>query len=504
MLKKFFITLFITTLILITACSKNSDKKNKQHLTLNIVSEPQSLDPRKVRDLNAVNLSKLLFDGLMRVSKTKDVECAIAKSYKISEDKKTYTFTLKDAYWSNGEKLTAYDFEYTLKSNLTPEFASNASSLFIFKGAKKAKNKKIPIDDIGIKAIDEKTLVFELIKPCPYFLNLLTCPSFFAVNKDMDQKDPKWPQDKNNFVSNGAFALDEWNKNDMITCKKNEYYWEKDKVKLQKISLMMLTNDVELNMFELNQLDIAGSPYSSIIVDSLNKLKQDKNYHVSPYFGTSFLRVNSKKIPDLNFRKDLINSFDRKKITEHVLQGGQIATSKLVPVQKEMDVPIFKKDYRAKKITLTYVSNDRSHILAQALQRDFKENLNLNVSLKAMERKTYYEKLKSLDYELALSSWIADFSDPIDFLNVFKYKDSSTNNTGWENESFIKLLEESENVLDAKEREKLLKQAEEILLSEAPIIPIYHLTQNFLKKETLKDINLYPSGFLDLKYAYFE
>nr|NGX36658.1 Oligopeptide-binding protein OppA [Candidatus Anoxychlamydiales bacterium] len=163
-----------------------------------------------------------------------------------------------------------------------------------------------------------------------------------------------------------------------------------------------------------------------------------------------------------------------------------------------------KKDYRAKKITLTYVSNDRSHILAQALQRDFKENLNLNVSLKAMERKTYYEKLKSLDYELALYSWIADFSDPIDFLNVFKYKDSSTNNTGWENESFIKLLEDSENVLDDKERKKLLKQAEEILLSEAPIIPIYHLTQNFLKKETLKDINLYPSGFLDLKYAYFE
>lgn len=504
MLKKFFITLFITTLLLFSACNKNSLKKNKQHLTLNIVSEPQSLDPRKVRDLNAVNLSKILFDGLMRLTKNGSIEYAIAESFSLSEDGKTYIFKLKDTYWSNGDKLTAYDFEYTLKSSLSPNFTSNASSLNIIKGAKKAKKNQISLDDIGIKTIDEKTLIFELKKPCPYFLNLLTCPVFFAVNKNMDQKDPKWAQSKNNFVSNGAFTLADWKKNDELICKKNEHYWDKDKVKLQKISMLMLTNDVELNMFELNQLDIAGSPFSSIIVDSLQKLKQDKSYHVAPYFGTSFLRVNSKKISDLNFRKDLINAFDRKKITEHVLQGGQLATSKLVPVKKEMNVPIIKKDYDAKKITLTYVSDDRSHILAQALQRDFKENLNLEVNLKAIERKTYYEKLGSLDYELALSSWIADFADPIDFLNVFKYKDSSTNNTGWENESYIKLLEKSERVLDAKDRQKLLDQAEDILLSEAPIIPLYHLTQNFLQKENLKDLKIYPSGFLDLKYAYFE
>ena len=92
----------------------------------------------------------------------------------------------------------------------------------------------------------------------------------------------------------------------------------------------------------------------------------------------------------------------------------------------------------------------------------------------------------------------------VNFNDYDPFSDSSTNNTGWENESYIKLLEKSETVLDAKERQKLLDQAENILLSEAPIIPIYHLTQNFLKKETLKDMNLYPSGFLDLKYAYFE
>ncbi|HEU64403.1 MAG TPA: hypothetical protein ENH96_03320, partial [Chlamydiae bacterium] len=333
---------------------------------------------------------------------------------------------------------------------------------------------------------------------------LLTQPAFFAVNKNVDQKNDAWALDKNSFVSNGAFKLSEWKKNDIIEAEKSDFYWDKDKVKLEKISMLILTNEVELNMFELGELDIAGSPFSTITVDSLEKVKKDKNFHIKPYFGTSFLRVNTQKIKDLNFRKDLNFSFDREKITEHILQGGQLSSSRLIPVEKNINVPIIKKDYSQREITLTYVNNDRTHILAQALQRDLKNNLNLDLKLLAVERKIYYEKLSKLDYELAISSWIADFDDPIDFLNVFKYKDSSTNNTGWENEEYINLLEKSEEILDLKKRDKILKEAEDILLTEAPIVPIYHLTQNFLKKENLEDVFIYPSGFIDFKYAYFE
>ncbi|NGX53268.1 MAG: hypothetical protein KR126chlam5_01581, partial [Candidatus Anoxychlamydiales bacterium] len=505
MLKTIFIVFCIPALFFFSSCKKNDKEKTKQHLSINILSEPQSLNPLKARDLIAVNLAKMFFDGLMRVDNDGNILPGIAQSYEISDDGKIYSFFLRDSFWSNGDKLTAHDFEYTFKKVLSPNFiTSNAASLFKIKNAKKAKEGEMSLDEIGIKALNDTILEIELEKPCSYFLRLLTQPAFFAINKNVDKKNKNWALNKNTFVSNGVFKLSEWKKNDIIEAKKNEFYWDKDKVKLEKISMLMLPNGVEQNMFELHELDIAGSPFSTITLDSLEKLKKDKSFHIEPYFGTSFLRINTQQIRDLNFRKDLRNSFDREKITKHILQGGQLSSSRLIPVDKNINVPIIKKDYSQKEFTLMYVSNDRTHILAQALQGDLSKNLNLNIKLLAVERKTYYEKISNLDYELAISSWIADLDDPIDFLNVFKYRNSSTNNTGWENENYINLLEESEKILDLKKREKVLFEAEDILLTEAPIVPIYHLTQNFLKKENLEDVFIYPSGFIDFKYAHFE
>ncbi|NGX63766.1 MAG: Oligopeptide-binding protein OppA [Candidatus Anoxychlamydiales bacterium] len=506
MLKKTLYLLLIPIFAFVISCDKNKKDKSKQYLTINIVSDPLSLNPMKIRDLNSVILSKLFFDGLMRVNEDKQIKEAIAESYKISDDNKIFTFQInKNAFWSNGDKVTAYDFEYSWKKKLSKAFlSSTASSLFVIKNAKEAKKGKVSIDEIGITAIDENTLVIELEKPCPYFLRMLTTPAFFAVNKKVDIENSNWAQDSKTFVSNGAFTLGEWKQHDFIVAKKNKFYWDAKRVKLEKISMLMLTIETEHNMFDLNQLDIAGSPFSTLIVESLKKLKNEKTYNVSPYFGTSFLRINTQKIDDVNFRKDLMYAFDREKITEHILQGGQIPTSKLVPIDKKIDTPIIKKDYAKRKIVLTYASSDRAHVIAQALQRDLSTNLNLDVELKALEKQSFYEKLGSLDYEIALSSWIADFEDKVDFLNVFKYKNSSTNNTGWENQKYINLLQESETILDQNKRDETLSKAEDILLDEAAIIPIYHLTQNFLKKENLKDVFIYPNGFIDFKYAYFE
>jgi len=505
MIKKICILLIFVSCLFFVSCKKNKSCSAKQSLSLNICSEPQSLDPRNVRDLNAVNLSKFFFEGLMRISKDGSLQCAIAKSYFLSEDGKTYTFKLKDTFWSNNDKLTSYDFAYTWRKILSPSFiTSNASSLFIFKNAKQAKEGFLDVDDVGIHTPDEKTLIVELEKPSPYFLKLLSCPAFFAVNRKVDQKNPKWAQEAKSFVSNGAFLLSKWKHQDSLVLTKNPLYWDATEVKLDKITMMMLTPDVELDMFEMEQIDIAGSPFSTILVDSLQKVKKDKDFHILPYYGTSFLRVNTQKIKDKNFRQALVRAFDRKKITEHILQGGQIQTTRLVPTDEKLDIPIFENDFNNRKVILTYVSGDRSHLLAQALQRDLEKNLNIQVQLQALERKTYYDRLASSDYEIAMSSWIADFDDPIDFLNVFKYKDSSTNNTGWENKEYISLLEKSEKILDADAREQILLEAENILLDDAPIVPICHLTQNFLQKDNLKDVFIYPSGFIDLKYAYFE
>ena len=499
-LKLFFI--LIATLLL-TSCEKKNKSENA--LTINICSEPHSLDPRKSRDLNDINVSNMLFDGLFRISFEGKLEPALVESYTISEDKKKYTFKLKDSYWSNNEKLTAYDFEYTYKKNLSLDFASSKSfSLFIIKNAKAAKDGKISVDEVGVKALDNSTLEIQLENICPYFLKLLTQPSFFPVNKKIDLKDPNWAISAKNFVSNGPFKISNWNHNDKIEIVKNENYHDKDKVKLSKIDLIFVSIEVEKNMFETGEIHIAGSPLSFIPVDSIKSMKGDKNFYISPYNGTSFLRINVEKINDKEFRKAILNAIDREKITKHVLQGGQIPTKRLVPNDSLQKNKIEKKDFSNKTLTITYINYDRAHVLMQAVQQDLKDNLNLTVKLNGLEKNVFYEKIRSKDYEVAASSWIADFDDSINFLNVFKYNNSSSNNTGWENIDYISLLEDSETISDEEERKKILLKAEEVLLDEAPIIPICYLSLNYLKRDSLKDVKIYPSGIIDFKYAYLE
>jgi oligopeptide transport system substrate-binding protein len=491
-------------LLFFISCNKN-EKDTKQKLSFNIGSEPQSLDPRKVRQLNSINIVKMFFEGLMKISKDESIECALAKDYTVSDDKKTYTFRLKDAFWSNNEKVTSYDFEYTYKKILSSDFISpNAYYLYVIKNGKDAKEGKIDINEVGIKTLDEKTLVIELENPCPYFLKLLTLPVFFAVNKNLDQKNPLWAFEDKEYVSNGPFKLDKWDHSSLIIAKKNPLYWDANQVKLEKISMLMLTEDVELNMFEMNQLDIAGSPFSSILIDSIPKLKKMNKLKIAPYYGTAFFRINSNRINDIDFRRALINSFDRKKIVDHILQGGQKETIRFVPSDDKQEINVVKKDFSSKKVTLTYIGGDRAHFLAQAIQRDWEDNLNIKVELRALEGKTYYEKIALLDYDIAASSWFGDFDDPIVFLNIFKYMNSSSNNTGWENRDYINLLNESEKTLNEKNRKEILKRAEDLLLEDAVIIPICHLAQNYLIKQELKNVYIHPSGNIDFKYAYLK
>ncbi len=496
---------FVLSVIILCACSSKDKAINKQHLKINIVSDPESLDPRKVRDINTVNLSKIFFDGLMRLEKDGNISCAIAENYKVLKDKKTYVFTLKDAFWSNGEKITSYDFEYTWKKILAPEYiSSTAFFLFCIRNAKRAKEGKVSLDKVGIKALDEKTLIIELEKPISYFLTLLTHPIFFAVNKKIDQENPKWTQDSKSYISNGPFVLDKWKHYDMLKAKKNEHYWDKDQVKLNFISMFMLTSDTEQNMFELKALDWAGSPYSTLPVDGIQKIKNYSQYYSQPYYGTSFLRINIEKIQDLKLRKALCSTIDRKKIIDHILQGEQIQTLRLIPCEEKIITGFGKKNFKKKKIIFTYVNGGRSHLLAQAIQRNWEKYLNIEVELRALEKKTYYDRIASKDYEIAAGSWTADFNDPINFLEVFKYKNSSTNNTGWEHPEYIDLLNQSDEMIDPKLRKETLIKAENILLADVPIIPICHLSQNYLKNPDLKNVYLYRSGFIDFKYAYFD
>ncbi len=498
---------FVATFCLLVSCGSEKQSNTKQIFRGNICKEPQTLDPRKARDINDIIVLNILFEGLFRLSNDNQVEKALCDSYEISEDGLKYTFTIKDAHWSNGDKVTSQDFAYSWKKILDPNFVTPQSTqLYMIKNAKDVKQKNKEVSTLGIYTPNIETLIVELEHPVPYFLKLLTYPVFFPINQKIDKKNSNWAIDKESYVNNGPFAIQDWKHHDQLILNKNNKYWDKEKVKLEQINLIIVSQETEFNMFENNELDWAGSPFSSIQLDSLDTFAKSENFYTGEFLGTCFLRINTQKIEDKNFRQDLSNAIERSQIAEYAFHNIRTPTHFLVPTKKENIVlkPVIKKDVGEHQIVITYTNLYSNNLLAQALQRNWEDNLKITVKLEAIDRKTFFDRIFSGKYEVAISSWIADFNDPINFLEVFKNKDNGTNNTFWENNEYISLLDESTRCLDQTKRLELLKKAEEILLEEVPIIPIYYLRLYYLKNNHVKDLYISNLGIMDFKRAYID
>ncbi len=504
----------VLLLLAVFSCqSKQEQKEKKASLRINILSDPKTVDPRKTRDLNERILTQMLFDGLMRVGKDGKSSFALAKDVAISEDGLQYTFHLQEAYWTNGDKVLPKDFLYAWKTALSPSFPSeNAYQLFCIKNAEEIKKGQKPVEELGVLALDENTLQINLAYPVPYFLELLSFSIFFPVHEKIDETSSLASQ----FVSCGPFVLKSWKHNDFIEVEKNSTYFDVENVSLASIYMTMVTEDTEIRMFENGELDFAGSPMSALPVDLIQELKE-KDLCFFPFLGTAFCRVNVEKEPLKNkeLRRSLALAINRKDLVQYILQGGQEEAFSLVPNSKVLFYPernfeSMKKEAKSlwqnsgiaspKKITLLYASNQKNHLVAQTLQSNWKEVLGLDVVLEACETKVYYARLSAKEYQIALGSWIADYNDPESFLEVFKYKNTSTNNTEWENLSYAKSLDLAKNQKGEK-RENTLLECESYLLQDMPIIPIYHLKGLYLKNKYLKGVVISPLGNIDFKWA---
>lgn len=522
----------LSLILVLGACQSSNTKssltKQSECVKINLKDDPKTLDPRKSREIISITIMKMFFEGLTRIGKNDQPELALARSVEISEDLKKYTFTLRYSEWSNGEPLTANDFVYAWKKVLDPQFLSdNAYQLYVIKNAKSVKEGKLPANALGIRAIDPMTLEVELENPTPYFLELMAFPIAFPVSQKTDEENPKWSESSSSYVCNGPFRLTQWKHQDLIAAEKNLFYWDASHVKLKQLELVMVAEETELKMYRKKQLDWAGSPISVLPLDALPELKKTKGMHSKPLLGTSFIRINVEKAPfnNLKMRKAVSLAVNRSEIVEHVALGGQIPATGLVPLSLSLQsTPYFKdgdldtasalfeealkeEGISAEEmvpITLTYITGERNHLVAQTLQQQWRQAFGIKVQLEAIERKVYLDRLGKLDYQLAMGSWIADYNDPINFLEVFKFKKATTNNTGWENPRYIQLLEESSKIMDPDERQKVLAQSERLIMEQMPIIPVYHFTMLYMQNDKLKDVVLSSLGNIDFKWAYLD
>lgn len=507
---------------------KESKKTACKLIRLNLNDEPQSLDPRKARQLNSQILVRMLFEGLTRVNKNSKPELGLASAIEISPDLKTYTFHLRPSSWTNGDPVTAEDFVYAWKKLLDPIYFSDmASQLYVIENAKLAKEGKVPLDQVGIRLIDEEKFQVTLNEPVPYFLEMISFPAFFPVHRKIDQENEHWSEDVHGYVGNGPFALQLWQHHDQLLVTKNPNYWDASQVQLDGVQFVMVKDETAFLMYEKKELDWVGSPFSNLPVDLLKVLKQDNLLHSKEALATYFLRCNTALSPFNNskIRRAFALATERQEIVEHVTQGGQLPATGLVPVAMGLrNAPYFEDgdvvgarallkegldEIKIPKeslndVTLTYRSTERNHLIAQALQQQWFSAFGVRVKLEAVEGKVYLDRMSRQNYQLIASDWFADYNDPINFLEVFKCKDRGSNNTQWENAEYARLLEESSATSNLCLRKELLAKSEQILMQEMPIIPIFHYTLLYTSRPEIHNVVVSSLGGVDFKWASFD
>ena len=487
-----------------------------QALRLNMKAEPKTMDPRKGGDVFSSQMHFLFFEGLVKRYPDSSIQLAQAESYEISKDNLIYTFHLRDTIWSDNTPVTAYDFEQSWKDILDPTFPSMSAQLFsTIKNADLAKKGLISLDEVGIKAIDTKTLMITLEKPTPYLLELLSFCVFFPVHIKNDRKNPNWAYTANPYFScNGPYLLEKWDHENQIIAVRNPNYRETQDLHPDKIIFNIVKNDqTTLQMFEKGLIDLIGDSLSFIPLDAIPNLEKKWTISRQSMPSTLLISINTDKPPFHNSkirkalgfainRQELIGSFGKgvkKNIsTDHIniaYQASLSATNVVPPCLKENRYHSFFQDNdvsQAKVLleeglreigmpkeifdSVIFYYYDRfseASELAQTIQQQWLNALGIFIKIEHLDFSIAVDKLKNGDYSLCCMRWDAMYYDPISILERFKYKSYTANFSNWEHPEFIQLLNRSFYEQGDK-RLLTLEKAERLFISEMPLIPLYH------------------------------
>ena len=528
--------LYIGFLIVLVGCGKSispvDSALDKQILHFGNGTEPQGLDPHIVTGVPEHHLLISMCEGLT-ISNPKggDNLPGVAKSWSISPDGKTYTFFLNEnAKWSNGDPVIAEDFVWSWMRILTPSLGSQyPDMLYYLKGAADY-HQGITNDfsTVGVKAIDKHLLQVELKNPTPFFIKLLSHYSTYPVHKEtvlaygsIDDRNGQWTR-PGNFVCNGPMNLKSWELNKQITVEKNPLYWDAKKVRLNEIRFYPVSNEsTEDRMFRAGQLHVTN-------VVPLEKCpvyieEKNPNLRIEPYMGTYFYRVNTKHpiLKDKRIRLALAYAINREQIVKKVSKCGQPAAYSFTPpgsagYEPQTNIPYDPELARSLLAEAGYANGDNFPILeilfntqeghrkiALAIQQMWQENLGISIQLVNQDWKVYLAREMTGDFQISRAGWIGDYEDPNTFLDLLRLN-RGNNKTGWENIEYDQLLELANSTNDQVLRYEYLNQAEKLLISEMPIIPIYTYVRQY---QISSDVKGWYPNIIDThhpKYIYLE
>lgn len=528
--KTFAVMLVMAMLITLgSGCGKSDSGGNEQKLRYALEAEPATLDPAKSTAIPESLVQLQIFEGLTRLDAKDQPAPGVAEKWDVSPDGLKYVFYLRsNAKWSNGEPVTAQDFEFAWKRALNPEFASeNAYMLFPVANAEAYNEKRAGADKVGVKAINEHTLEVTLEKPTAYFLGLVAFHAFYPVNqKIVTANAEKWATDVTTLIGNGPFKISNWVHSGKIEFVKNDQYWDNAAVKLTAMEWPISDSQAtRLALIENNQVDMMVEPP----VVEQDRLSQAGLLKISPYLGTYYYVFNTQKAPFDNpkVRKAFALAIIRDTLVKNVIKGGKQPAYAWVP--PGLINPTTGKDFReeggnyaaedgelARKmlaeagypggqglppVTILFNTSEMHKSIAEAIQEMWKQNLGITATLTNQESKVFLESRAQGEFQIARASWIGDYADPMTFMDVFK---DPSNDARYNNSAYNRLVEEAQSATDPKARMQAMHDAEKLLFQDGVILPIYYTTQPFVAKPYVKGYFWSVLGLADFKTAFIE
>ncbi|MDP4088571.1 MAG: peptide ABC transporter substrate-binding protein [Bacillota bacterium] len=505
-----------------TGAANSSGKTLKVQLDVEVAS----MDPQIATDGTSFEVMSAVTEGLYSVDAAGSPIKAIAKDITKSSDGLTYTFTLRDEKWSNGTPVTAKDFVFAWRRLVDPKVASEYSFIADIAGIKNAADisaSKKKVEELGVTAKDDKTLVVELSHPVSFFESLMAFPSFLPVNEDFFNKvGDKFATSPDTILCNGPFKITSYQPAaTSIDLIKNADYWDASNVKLGGIHYQVIKEAQQAMLsYQNGDLDVA-----SLTGEQVEQFKGDTEFHNIMEGYLWYLSPNQKVagLENVNLRKALALAYDKKAIVNNILKDGSIVADFAVPTLLATGPD--GKDFRA--TASTYLSTDKAKALeyynkakqelgkssftytmivedtesaqnvAQFIQSEIQTTLpGVTIKLETMPKKNRVERMQNGDFELGLTRWGPDYADPLTYLDMWM-TDNSNNYGFWSNKDYDAIIQSAKDgtlALDPAKRWEELKKAEGMVMDDAVIFPVYQKGSAVMIKKNVSGISFHSVG----------
>lgn len=475
-------------------------------------TDPTTLDHHKTTTVPEGNLMRDLYEGLVVQNNKAEVVPGVAESWDISDDGLTYTFHLReDAKWSNGDPVTASDFVFAYRRIQNPETAAPyANMLYPILNAEEINKGEKEVSELGARAVDDHTLEITLRAPTPYFLELLTHQTGHPLHQASVEEHGDQFTRPGNFVTNGAYMLESFTPNDKITMRKNPHFHGAANVQIDVVNFIPFEDRATcLRRFEAQEVH-SCSDLDNQQMDYMRENLGDQ-VRVAPYLGTYYLPVKTKKekFADPRVRQAISMAIDREFLATEIWRDSMLPAWSFVPpgignygenaVLPYAEDDILDREDAARalleeagvaegslSVELRHNTGE-NHKNTMTAIADMLSNIGITATIVEMEGTGYFDYMKQDgDFDITRAGWIGDYSDPQNFLFLFESDNLGFNYPRWENAEYDALMDKAATTLDIDERAGILRQAEEILLEEVPIIPVMYYSSGSLVSSKLK------------------